>query len=123
MRYLLFLLALAAPIMAQNVSGTLNGTVRDVSGAVIAGADVRLLNDATGAARPARSNAEGYFAFTDILAGSYSITVEMSGFKKYRQNDITLTAGQIRALGQLTLTLGDVAETVSVEAHAVAVEL
>ncbi len=100
----------AMPLAAQNVSATLNGTVRDVSGAVIVNAGVTLTNDATGASRAAHSNAEGYFVFTDLLAGNYSLALELSGFKKYRLNEINLTAGQTRALGQLTMTLGEVAD-------------
>src|SRR5437016_1343512 len=105
--WMLVLLVMAAvPLAAQNVSATLNGTVRDVSGAVIVNAGVTLTNDATGASRAAHSNAEGYFVFTDLLAGNYSLALELSGFKKYRLNEINLTAGQTRALGQLTMTLG-----------------
>ena len=125
-RYVLPLFAaalLAVPMAGQNVRATLNGTVRDSTAAVIVNAAVTLTNDATGATRTAQTNAGGYFVFTDLLAGSYSLNVEMSGFKSYRQREIKLTAGQIRALGDIPLSLGEVAETVTVEATVAPVEL
>ena len=107
MRFLLFFLTLLAPLAAQNISATLNGTVRDASGAVIASAAVSLSNDATGATREARSNAEGYFAFTDLLAGSYSITVGYLGVHAThlpRSRDINLFPS---VLTQGTLSTGE----------------
>jgi len=121
------LLALAAllawPIAAQNVSATLNGTVRDSSGAVIPGATVTLTNELNNASRTAQTNSEGYFVFPDLLAGTYTLTVEMSGFKSYKQGGIRLNSGDVRALGQITLAVGEVAEVVTVEATAAPVEL
>ncbi|MGH9718828.1 MAG: carboxypeptidase regulatory-like domain-containing protein [Bryobacteraceae bacterium] len=112
-----------APLAGQNVSATLNGTVRDSQGAVIAAAAVTLTNEANGATRSGLTNTEGYFVFPDLLVGSYSLKVEMSGFKTYQQREIRLTAGEIRALGQIGLALGEVAEVVTVEANATPVEL
>src|ERR1051326_5755207 len=123
MRLFVLLVLAGIPAAAQNVSATLNGTVRDASGAVIVNAAVTLTNGATGVSRALLSNADGYFVFTDLLAGTYSLAIELSGFKKYRLSEIVLTAGQTRALGQLAMTLGEVAETVSVEATATPVEL
>jgi hypothetical protein len=123
---LTLLLSFAAALFslrAQDVSATLNGTLRDGSGAVIANASVKLISNTTGATKTARTNAEGYFAFPDLQIGAYSISAEMPGFKTYRQREITLTAGQIRSLGDITMTVGDVAETVTVEALATVVEL
>jgi outer membrane cobalamin receptor len=108
---------------AQDVTATLNGTVHDSSGGVMPAANVTVTNDATGVARVARTNAGGYFAFTDLQIGSYSLRIEMSGFRAYRQSDITLTAGQIRTLGDIRMKVGDVAETVTVQANALSVEL
>src|SRR2546427_10515632 len=121
-----FLLLLAVfsalPLAAQNVSATINGTVRDSSGAVVANAAVTLVHESTGAKRTAQTNTEGYFALPSLLAGTYALSVEMPGFKKYQQREINVTAGQIRALGQIVLPLGEVAEVVTVEASATPVE-
>jgi len=121
---LLFLTTvLALPVWGQNVSATINGTVRDSSGAVVPGATVTLTKSDTGTTRIVQSNAEGYFAFSDVLAGTYSISVEHAGFKTYRQADIRVTAGETRALGDVQMQLGQVAEVVTVEATAAPVDL
>jgi hypothetical protein len=121
------LLALAAmamaPLLAQNVTAKVNGTVRDATGAVIVKATVKLTNDDTGAARVVHTNSDGYFSMTDIQVGSYTLSVEMAGFKAYRQQDIKLSAGQIRAIEDISLPVGDVAESVTVEATAAPIEL
>jgi len=121
---LLAIAALAtAPLFAQNVTAKVNGTVRDATGAVIVNATVKLVNDATGATRAVQTNADGYFSFTDAQVGSYSLNVEMRGFKSYRQQEIKLSAGQNRTLGDISLPVGDVAESVTVEATVTAIEL
>ena len=61
------------PLCAQNVTGTINGTVRDASSAVVPNATVSLTHEATGAKRQVQTNADGYFAFTDLQIGRYSI--------------------------------------------------
>jgi hypothetical protein len=120
----LFLAAmLVAPSLAQNVAATLNGTLRDSSAAVIVGGLVTVAHNATGATRMAHTNAEGYFVFTDLQPGSYAVTVEVVGFKKHRQNDLTLTAGETRTLGNINMAVGEVAETVTVEANTAQVQL
>jgi hypothetical protein len=121
---LLFLTTiLALPVWGQNVSATINGTVRDSSGAVIPGASVTLTKTDTGTTRIVQSNTEGYFVFSDVLAGTYSISVEHTGFKTYRQADIRVTAGETRALGDVQMQIGQVAEVLTVEATAAPVDL
>ena len=78
MRWLCFVFLAALPLAGQDVSATINGTVRDASGAVILNAKAKLANDNTGIARTVQTNAEGYFVFTDVQVGSYSLTVETS---------------------------------------------
>jgi hypothetical protein len=114
---------LAGTISAQNVTASLNGTVRDSSGARIVGANVTVSNQNTNATRQLSSNAEGYFAFPDLLIGTYTLSVEIKGFKTYKQQDIALTAGQIRSLGDLLLSVGELTESVTVEASVAAVDL
>ena len=121
---ILTLCALAGtPLSAQDVTATVNGTVRDASASVVPNAVVSLTNDATGAKRQIATNADGYFAFTDLQIGSYSIAVELAGFKTYRQRGIELSAGQIRSVGELRLAVGELAESVTVEADIAAIAL
>ena len=61
--------------------------------------------------------------FSDVLVGTYSLSIEMRGFKSYRLREINLTAGQIRGLGDILLSVGEVTETVTVEATAATLDL
>ncbi|HEY6344810.1 MAG TPA: carboxypeptidase-like regulatory domain-containing protein [Bryobacteraceae bacterium] len=79
-------------LQAQNVAGSISGTVDDAQGAVVPGAKVTLTNQEQGAAsaRVANTNTEGVFVFTPVLAGTYTVEVEMNGFKRFVQSGIIL---------------------------------
>ncbi len=67
--------------LAQNVLGSISGTVSDVSGAAISGATVTLLNtDRNEIVRKVTTNGSGYYAATTLPLGGYKITVSFSGF-------------------------------------------
>jgi hypothetical protein len=114
--FIVMLLALPFAAYAQ-VSAVINGVVYDGSGAVIHGATLTLMNDATRDKRDTVTNDEGYFAFPALLTGSYSVKVSAKGFKTYEQHGIALSAGDVRKLTGLVLQIGDQGETVSVEAN------
>src|ERR1700730_626273 len=86
------LLLAAVTLKAQNTAGSISGVVQDAQGAVVPSAKVTLTNDDQGpvSARCVTTAAEGSFVFSPVLAGKYTITVEMTGFKKYVQSGITL---------------------------------
>lgn len=65
----------------QAPAGSISGTVKDPSGAVIVGAQVTIRNDATREARTAATNNEGRFKFDNLAAGNYTITVAQTGLK------------------------------------------
>ena len=89
---LLFMMS-ADPAAAQQTSGSISGVVQDSQGAVIPGADVVLINQSQGAAvRQLVSGDDGSFVFTSVPPGTYSVSVELAGFKKYVQQDIILNA-------------------------------
>jgi Carboxypeptidase regulatory-like domain/TonB-dependent Receptor Plug Domain len=76
------LLLLPSVIMAQSeVTGAINGTITDPSGAVIAGATVTLTSPATGESLTAESNASGGYSFGLVKPGTYTLTLLKSGFK------------------------------------------
>jgi hypothetical protein len=104
------------PSANAQVSATINGTVLDAAGAVIPGATVTVSNEATGQSRDTVTNGEGYFAFPALLTGSYALKIEAKGFKSFLQHDIPLSAGEIRKVPNLVLTIGQTSETVTVEA-------
>ena len=77
------LLLLPSVIMAQSiVTGAINGTVTDPSGAVIAGASVTLSSTTTGASLTAETNASGGYSFGLVKPGTYTLSVSKSGFKQ-----------------------------------------
>ena len=100
------------PIAAQT-NGSIGGTVTDPSSAAIPAAAVALTNLGTGQSRQAVSSSDGYFSFTDLQAGRYSLKVSAQGFKELVQEDLVLNVGQQMTV-RPTLTVGSVSEVVEV---------
>lgn len=121
--FVLILVFLPAVLPSQNVTASLNGSIRDSSGAAIPGAALTLTNEETGATRGAPGNPDGYFVFPDLLPGLYTLTAEAAGFKMHRQREIRLSANEIRTVGEIVLEVGAVSEVVTVEASVTPVEL
>src|SRR5262245_59438634 len=78
--------AIALPVLAQTVTGTLEGQVRDPSGAVVPGAAVAVKNDDTGLSRATTANHEGLWQLTFLPVGSYTASASASGFGKSTRN-------------------------------------
>jgi hypothetical protein len=110
----LVLAVLAAPAQAQRMTAELNGTVMDESGAAVPGADVTLTNESSAAVRRSVTNANGFFAFSAVPAGSYKLLVSLSGFSSFEVTGLALNAGDSRALREIRLKVAALAETVSV---------
>ena len=73
-------LASAGRLDAQTYQGALRGAVRDAQG-VIPGAEVTLINEDTSAERMAMTNEVGEYAFASVLPGTYTVRVELPGFR------------------------------------------
>src|SRR5215813_11455079 len=88
-----FMLALAfGPITyAQIRSGTITGTVTDSTGAVVAGAEVTLLNQDTNITDVTKSTEAGLYTFPYLPAATYTVSVSMSGFAPFKQTGLVLT--------------------------------
>ena len=69
--------------VAQSDFGTINGFVKDQSGAVIPNAKVTLKNEATNLDRVTVTSESGLYVFTNVPAGFYSVFAEAKGFKKF----------------------------------------
>jgi hypothetical protein len=82
---------------AQADLGSVNGTVTDTSGAVIANASIKVTNNATGATRVTVSNGAGDYAIAQLPAAEYTITVSAQGFATTTQK-FTLTIGSNRGI-------------------------
>src|SRR5215831_12730725 len=107
----------AASLFGQDYRGRIQGTVRDSSDAVIAGATVTLQNINTGIVTVRPANETGHYIFDLVEPGTYSITVESPGFAKFLQPNIPLAArGDITV--DAVLKAGDVREVVTVSAEA-----
>ena len=87
---LLLLLALSPTVLAQHIRGAVEGTVTDPNGAVISGAKVMIKNEATNAEITATTNERGYFNFQNLEAGTYNVTVEQKGFRRYVAKDVSV---------------------------------
>ncbi|MFN8004369.1 MAG: carboxypeptidase regulatory-like domain-containing protein, partial [Acidobacteriota bacterium] len=82
------LLSLSA--FAQTVTGTLNGTVTDATGAVVPGIIVTAKDTATGFTRTTTTTSEGFYSMPFLALGSYNVTVEAKGFKKITKTDVVI---------------------------------
>ncbi|MBI3680006.1 MAG: TonB-dependent receptor [Acidobacteria bacterium] len=102
---------------AQTFLGSIGGTIRDASGAVVAGAEVKLTERATGIQRSAASNAEGNYHFASLAPGTYTVSASRAGFKEVRSSPITLTTQQTVRF-DATLEVGDITQRVEVAAAA-----
>lgn len=113
----LFLLAglLAVPGNAQQLTGTITGTVADSSGSAVPAANVRLLEGNTGQLRQAQADAEGNFRFLLLPAGVYRIDVTKEGFKAVRREGVIIEADRSLAV-PIVLEVGSVVEVVEVTA-------
>ncbi|HXG92081.1 MAG TPA: carboxypeptidase-like regulatory domain-containing protein [Blastocatellia bacterium] len=115
---LLTMLLLAnIPALAQATRGSLTGLVSDINKAAIAGATVTLKNISTGEELRTSTNSQGVFVFPSLLPGTYSATVEASGFKRTEVTEIVIEVSQ-QAKVDITLEVGTVNEQVTVTSEA-----
>jgi hypothetical protein len=111
----------AAAAWAQAPVGTISGTVRDPSDAVLPGTTVTIQHVATGVERHLTSGSDGTFSAPALAAGDYTVTAELSGFRTLRR-DVTVVTGRVVAV-DIRMELGPASEVVNVAAQAVHVDL
>lgn len=115
------LVAASLPAPAQNVNGTIFGSVMDHTGALIPGAAVRAVNTNTGIVSTAQTDASGGYLFQALPVGTYRIEAEAQGFKKYVRSGIVLDVNRnVRV--DVAMEVGMVTESVEVTADAALVE-
>lgn len=118
----IFVATFTGTVQAQTVTGTISGDVVSPDGALIPGASVTLINEGTGDSRPIVTNEFGRFVFTAVQPGTYTIKVEMSGFRTFQRQGNVLTANEHLAVGSLQLSIGDVSQEVVVVAEGTPVQ-
>jgi hypothetical protein len=112
----LLLVLAPSPALAQSGTATLRGTVNDTTGAVVPGATVTLLNQRTRDARNTTSDARGGYFFAAVVPGTYTVKVEIAGFKGHEQRGISISPADTRGV-DVTLEVGQQAETITVTAE------
>jgi outer membrane receptor protein involved in Fe transport len=119
---LLVALALAAaPALAQEQGGAVEGTVRDQSGATVPGATVEA-REASGLVQATVTDALGEYRFPSLPPGNWEIQVRLEGFAPVRRPDVRLALGQLLRV-DVALTLSGVEETVTITADSPVVDV
>ncbi len=120
-RSLAFLLAgvvfLAAAAHAQNIFGSIVGTVSDPSGAVLAGAQVTVSNLATGEKRTVSTDSQGSYNILSLSRGQYRIEVDAHGFKHYSRSPIEVVVNQSPRV-DVSMAIGEQSQLITVTAAA-----
>ncbi|HTB98421.1 MAG TPA: TonB-dependent receptor [Terracidiphilus sp.] len=115
-------LILASPgVFAQTFRGGINGTVTDVSGAVVPGATVEAVDDATSVSHKTVSSSAGTFTFQDLPLGTYLVSVSAGGFQTAKVEKVPVSAGSIYTL-PVKLSVERAATTVEVDAAALSLD-
>ncbi len=109
------LLACSSTVMAQHIRGALEGTIADPNGAVVSGVKVSVKNNATNTEVRVTANDRGYFNVQNLEAGTYTVTVEQSGFSKFIAKDVTIKVGAVTPLN-IALQVGGQEQVVEVTA-------
>src|SRR5215207_957903 len=110
-----------SPVTAQD-TGTVSGTVVDGSSQVVPGATVTLINEGTGDSRTAVSAGRGEFTFRAVLPGTYTVKIELTGFRTYTQTRNVVNASGYVDLGSVKLEIGTLSEVVSVVSEGATIE-
>src|SRR5688572_16807528 len=115
------LLTIAGVAAQVGATAQISGTVRDDSAGVLPGADVTAIQTDTGVRRSTVTDAGGSYTLQNLPVGPYRLEVALTGFRSYAQTGIVLQVNANPVIN-VTLPIGDLSETVSVEAAAPLVE-
>src|SRR5579872_3889107 len=110
---LLVLCSCAGLSFAQAVNATLLGSVTDATGAIVPGAKVTITEASTGTTRTGVTNDSGNYTFPDIPPGTYSVSVERSGFKKESRTGVVVEVNSSARI-DVRLQPGALTETIEV---------
>ncbi len=107
---------IATSALAQGVSGTISGSVKDAQGLVLPGATVTLISESRGTrSAPAVTSVTGDFVFPNIAADTYTVQIEMPSFKTLKRSGVAVSPGSLVAVGTMTLDVGGASEEVIVK--------
>jgi hypothetical protein len=111
---------IASTAWAQAPVGTISGTVKDPSDAVVPGVTITIRNTATGVERHLTSGTDGTFSAPSLAAGAYTVVAELTGFRTQR-TEVTVATGRVMTV-EMRMEVGAATEVVNVAANAIHVE-
>lgn len=106
----------------QENTGSVQGTIKDTTGAAVPGAKVTLSGAALVRSLETTSNGEGAYIFPKVPSGIYSVTVTQTGFKTVKSEDVTVVLGQAARV-DVALSAGAVSESVTISAASEAIDV
>jgi Carboxypeptidase regulatory-like domain len=106
---------ISSSTLAQSGTSSVNGTVVDAQGQVVAGATIKLTSTGQGSTRTTTSDGDGAFAFSAVSPGAYSLEIEASGFKRSIVRDLQALVDKTTSI-PVSLEIGDVTANVEVSA-------
>jgi len=112
---------LAIPAVAQETTGGLQGTVKDPSGAVVPHAQVVVTGATLVGKKEIETDSSGYYRFSNLPPGAYTITVTMKGFRTIKREGLILEVGHLPTV-DLALEVGVTTEVVEVSSAAPAID-
>ncbi|MGC2301148.1 MAG: TonB-dependent receptor, partial [Acidobacteriaceae bacterium] len=119
---LALLVALALPSTPARgqgiITGSISGAITDQTGSIIPGATVTALNAETQLSLSAKTNAEGSFLITNVPVGTYTVTIDASGFSRVTVSQLRVSPGQVTPFGKRSLSPGPTSQTIEVRAGA-----
>ena len=108
-------IVLSVTALGQDPRGTLIGRVADPSGSLVPGVEVRVTNVATGVTASAKTNEAGNFSIPFLPPATYTVTAELTGFKRFTRQGIQIRVSETVELN-ISMELGEISETVVVSA-------
>ena len=121
LRNVFLVLSLGSSLVWGQATAQISGTVKDQSGAVLPGVEITATQTETGITRTTLTNETGSYALSNLALGPYRLEAALPGFRTYAQTGIVLQVNSSPAVN-VTLEVGQVAETVEVQANAALVE-
>jgi hypothetical protein len=108
-------------LSAQQSSGSFNGTVTDATGAVVANATVSITNVETSVIRTAMTNGSGIYVLSNVLPGTYAVSIQKEGFETIRKTGTTLGVNQALTVN-FQMMVGNESTNITVQATAAQLE-
>lgn len=114
-------LSLVSTLPAQNVTGTIRGTVQDGTGSVVPNATIVITNDDTGVVRNSATTGDGIYTVPSLTPGKYTVAAKAEGFSTAEAKNVVVTVGSDTRI-DLMLQVGSTTQNVEVTVSAATIE-